>query len=186
LYGSTSGSAPLKCIKAATGQEMWSQPGFGLGGVVLVDGMLVVLTETGQLVLVKPDPAAYAEVSRYSAVLGKCWNVPAVSGGHIYARSIKEAVCLNVAAPPPPPLRLTTPQPSPTAGLQITIANADSSSIDAGRLPQIEVYTCSILAAGLTNWSKLTTALVLTNGVVRFDEPFGAATQRYFMVVEKP
>jgi hypothetical protein len=49
------------------------------------------------LVLVDPSPAGYKELARTQAVTGKCWNHPVVSGGRIYARSTKEAVCLEAA-----------------------------------------------------------------------------------------
>jgi hypothetical protein len=65
--------------------------------VVLADGVLLALSDRGELVLVDPSPAGYKELARTQAVTGKCWNHPVVSGGRIYARSTKEAVCLEAA-----------------------------------------------------------------------------------------
>jgi outer membrane protein assembly factor BamB len=89
--------APLKCVEIATGKEMWSKPGFGPGGCTLVDGYVLVLSDAGELVLVKATPTAYNEVARTHAVAGKCWSTPAVSNGKIYARSTKEGACLDVS-----------------------------------------------------------------------------------------
>jgi outer membrane protein assembly factor BamB len=186
LFGAASSSNPLKCVDVATGQEQWSVDGFGPGGVLVADGKILVLSENGQLVLVEPDPAAYRELARYQAVAGKCWNVPAVSNGRIYARSIKEAVCLDVAAPPPPRLRLLPPVCQTDGRVQLQIANVDGSSITAERLGGIEVYATSAVQAGLGDWAKLTSPLVLTNGVLRLDSTMSAApTQRYFVVLER-
>jgi outer membrane protein assembly factor BamB len=91
-------TGPLKCVELATGKEMWSEPDFGAGNLILVDGHLLVLGDQGQLVLVEPSPSAYKEIARTKALDGKCWSTPVVSNGRIYARSVKEAVCLDVSA----------------------------------------------------------------------------------------
>lgn len=101
LYGMFSfkeyGKGALKCVELATGREVWSAPGFGPGGVVLAGGVLVALNDRGEVVLVDPQPSGYKEIARAQAVEGKCWNHPTVSGGRIFARSTKEAACLDPA-----------------------------------------------------------------------------------------
>lgn len=91
------GRAPLKCVKLETGETMWSQNGFGPGGCTLVDGQVMVLSDAGDLVLIKATPEAYTETARSHVLAGKCWNYAAVSNGRIYARSTKEGVCLDVS-----------------------------------------------------------------------------------------
>ncbi len=91
------GKAPLKCVELATGKVMWSKDGFGMGGCLLVDGRVMVLSDAGDLVLVKPTPTEYSEVARSHILSGKCWNAPAVSNGRVYARSTKEGVCLDLS-----------------------------------------------------------------------------------------
>ncbi len=98
LYGQAKfARAPLKCVEAATGKVLWSQDGFGPGGVTLVDGHIMVLSDAGDLVLVKAIPAAYTEEARSHILAGKCWNIAAVSDGKVYARSTKEGVCVKVS-----------------------------------------------------------------------------------------
>ena len=78
---------------------MWSQPGFGSGGgTILVGGQVLVQSDGGALVLVEATPAAYKERARFSPLGGKCWTMPVVSGGRIYARNTKMGVCLDVAS----------------------------------------------------------------------------------------
>jgi outer membrane protein assembly factor BamB len=91
------GAAPLVCVEAATGKVMWSQAGFGPGGCTLVDGSVLVLSDAGDLVLVKATPEGYQEVARSHVLAGKCWNAASVSNGRIYARSTREGASLDVS-----------------------------------------------------------------------------------------
>jgi outer membrane protein assembly factor BamB len=90
------GTAPLECVDMATGDVKWSKEGFGPGGVNLVDGNLVVLSDAGDLVLAKAAPDAYTELARDHVLSGKCWNSVAISDGHIYARSTKEGISIDI------------------------------------------------------------------------------------------
>jgi len=100
LYGMFSfkeyGKGALKCVDIATGNEVWSKEGFGPGGVIMANGHLIVLNDQGELVLVKADPGAYNEVSRFKAVDGKCWSTPALSNGRVYARSTVQGGCFEI------------------------------------------------------------------------------------------
>jgi len=102
LYGMFSfkkfGTGPMKCIDMATGKEKWSKDDFGPGGVLLVNGNKVLaVSDTGRMVLVEASPQGYKEIAACQALTGKVWNSPAISNGRIYARSTKEAVCLDVS-----------------------------------------------------------------------------------------
>jgi outer membrane protein assembly factor BamB len=88
---------PLKCVELATGKIMWEQAGFGAGNAILVQDKILALSDNGQVVVVEATPAAYKEVARFQAVVGKCWSTPAVSDGHVYVRSTKEGTCLELA-----------------------------------------------------------------------------------------
>lgn len=89
--------APLRCVDIATGKEMWSKPGFGAGGgIVLVDNHILVQSETGPITLVDATPDGYKEVGHVQPLGDKCWSAAIVANGRIYARSKNEAVCLEV------------------------------------------------------------------------------------------
>jgi outer membrane protein assembly factor BamB len=92
------GTAPLECVEMATGRIVWSHEGFGPGGCTLVNGNVLVLSDRGDLVLVKATPEAYDEVAHSHVLNGKCWNYASVSNGRIYARSTKEGVSVDVSA----------------------------------------------------------------------------------------
>jgi outer membrane protein assembly factor BamB len=91
------GKAPLVCVEAATGKVMWSKEGFGPGGCTLVDGCVLVLSDAGDLVLVKANSTEYQEAARAHILAGKCWNAASVSNGRIYARSTREGASLDVS-----------------------------------------------------------------------------------------
>ncbi len=91
------GACPLKCVELLTGNEMWSQPGFGPGNVTLVGDQLVALGDAGQLVMVEATPKAYNELARAKVITGKCWSTPSVSGGKVFLRSTKEGVCIDLS-----------------------------------------------------------------------------------------
>lgn len=91
------GNGPVKCVDIKTGDVKWEQPGFGPGQVILVGDRVLALADNGDLVSFEAKPDAFHEVSRTKVLDGKCWTTPIVSNGLIFARSTKEAVCLDVS-----------------------------------------------------------------------------------------
>jgi len=91
------GKGPVKCVDIATGQVKWEKEGFGPGQVILAGDQVLALSDRGDLVVIAPDPGAYKEVARAHVLEGKCWTMPIVANGRIYARSTKEAVCIDVS-----------------------------------------------------------------------------------------
>ncbi len=91
------GKGPVKCVDVSNGQVKWEQPGFGPGQVILVGDQVVALSDAGELVLIAADPNAYKELARAHILDGKCWTTPIMANGRIYARSTKEAVCVDVS-----------------------------------------------------------------------------------------
>lgn len=179
-------SGPLKCVEVATGIEKWSQPGFGGGQVLRIDDVLLVTTADGKLVLVDPNPTKYTELARHNALSGSgvTWNVPAISRGRIYARNNREAVCLDVSAPPPPPLRIHSPTWNLDGGFRFRLAYADGSTLSPERLERMEVLSSPSLSEGLTAWVTLTGASISADATVDVPASDGGSVRRYFMVRE--
>ena len=187
IFGSYSSTLPLKCVEAATGTQVWSRSGFGSGGVLLVGPYLLVLSATGDLVLVDPTPAGYREIDRLADVINEdCWNSPSFSNGRIYARSTSEAICLEVSAPTPPqPLKLSPSIVSATGPFRLHIGNEDGTPLDPGRVPGITLLAATDLVAGTNDWTPFTNEAVLTNGVLQVDDPDSVSRpQRFFKVAE--
>ncbi len=91
------GDGPVKCVDVANGAVKWEKPGFGPGNVVLLGDKVLALSDAGELVVFAADTAAYKELARAKILDGKCWTTPVISGGRVFARSTKEAVCLDVS-----------------------------------------------------------------------------------------
>ena len=87
----------LKCIVAATGEERWKQSGLGHGSLILADGQLVVLSESGELALVEatPDglPRARALPGRSTAAAGRA---PSLANGVLYVRNQEDLLAFDV------------------------------------------------------------------------------------------
>jgi outer membrane protein assembly factor BamB len=89
----------LCCVDLKTGEHKWQGPRCGGQVMVVVDmDMLLVLTEKGKVLLVKADPAEYAEVASFDALQGKTWNHPSIANGKLYVRNSDEAACYELSA----------------------------------------------------------------------------------------
>lgn len=91
-------SSTLRCIEAETGKELWNRPNVGKYHASLLrtgDDKLLLLEESGQLVLLEPNTQAYKELAR-SKVCGNTWAHPALVGGKLYIRDDKELVCVEL------------------------------------------------------------------------------------------
>lgn len=87
----------LACLDAATGELMWKGGRYGSGQLLEADGHLVVLTERGDLVLVRATPERHEEVARFRAIDGKTWNVPALAGGRLLVRNARQMAAFDLS-----------------------------------------------------------------------------------------
>lgn len=98
LYGfdGNTGSDAFRCIDVATGEVRWTQSGLGTGSLVHAGGHLLVLSEKGELVVVRPTPEAFTPTYRLQILNGQCWTSPALCDGRLYARTAEgELVCYD-------------------------------------------------------------------------------------------
>jgi outer membrane protein assembly factor BamB len=86
----------LTCLDASTGDLKWKGGRYGFGQVLLASGHLIVLTEQGELALVRADPKAHHEITRFPAIEGKTWNHPAMSDGILFVRNTDEMAAFNL------------------------------------------------------------------------------------------
>ncbi len=88
----------LACVDAATGELKWKGGRYGYGQVLLADGHLIVLTEDGDLALVRATPDGHQERARVPAISGKTWNHPAMAGGVLLVRNLAEMAAFDLRA----------------------------------------------------------------------------------------
>jgi outer membrane protein assembly factor BamB len=86
----------LACVDAGTGNLTWKGGRYGYGQILLASGQLIVLTEDGDLALVRATPARHEEVIRFSALHGKSWNHPAMSDGILLVRNASEMAAFDL------------------------------------------------------------------------------------------
>jgi len=85
----------LVCLEAKTGREVWRQPRFGKGNMVLADGKLWITTFEGELVLARATPTGYDELGR-AELLGRTRQTLTLAGGRGYLRDDREVVCIGL------------------------------------------------------------------------------------------
>ena len=88
--------AILTCLDVNTGKRQWRGDNYGFGQVLLVDDKILIQAETGEVVLVQADPTKAIELTRFSAIEGKTWNNPALSGRRLLVRNDHEAACYEL------------------------------------------------------------------------------------------
>ncbi len=89
--------ANFRCLDWQTGAVKWSQTGLGMGGFMVADGKLIILSEKGELVIAAASPDAFKPLARAQVLGGKCWTTPVLSQGKIYCRNYKgDLVCVAV------------------------------------------------------------------------------------------
>ena len=89
----------LACIDLADGQRKWKGGRYGNGQLVLLadQDLLLVLSEDGELALVRATPDQFTEVARFPAIEGKTWNHPVLVRDVLLARNGQEMVALRLA-----------------------------------------------------------------------------------------
>ena len=96
LYGFD--GAIFACINAETGERAWKGGRYGKGQVLLLEQseLLLVASEKGDAVLIKPDPSDHQELAKFRAIEGKTWNHPVVVGDRLYIRNGQQAACYRL------------------------------------------------------------------------------------------
>ena len=94
VYGMDEGI--LAAMDAQTGQKKWKGGRYGFGQLLLAGEHLVVLSEAGEVVLVKASPTGHEELAKFEAIEGKTWNVPAMADGLLLVRNGAEMACYRI------------------------------------------------------------------------------------------
>jgi outer membrane protein assembly factor BamB len=88
----------LAAIDANTGELKWKGGRYGYGQLLLAGGRLIVLTEDGDLALLRATPEKHEEITRFHVLDGKTWNVPAMAGGYLLVRNLAEMAAFDLRA----------------------------------------------------------------------------------------
>jgi outer membrane protein assembly factor BamB len=95
VYGLSDGI--LECIELETGKRAWKKGRYKQGQVLRVGGTLLVIAESGEVVMVEASPDSGGdELGRFQAIEGKTWNNPALFGSYLLVRNAEEAACFRL------------------------------------------------------------------------------------------
>ncbi len=94
IYGLDEGI--LAALDAETGELKWKAGRYGYGQILLAGNNLIVLTEDGDLALVRAVPERHEELTRFHVLEGKTWNVPAIAGGYLLVRNLAEMAAFDL------------------------------------------------------------------------------------------
>ena len=85
----------LRCIEVASGEIKWEYKGLGCGNLLRLGDKLVVLSESGELLILQASPDSF-EVLFRQQVLGSCRAHFAYYKGFIFLRDSRRISCLRI------------------------------------------------------------------------------------------
>mgnify|MGYP002624783306 CR=1 FL=1 len=97
-YGISDGRI-FECVEIKSGRPVWRQrrtPSFGHGQILLVGDAILILCESGEMVMIAASPEGYEELGAFHALEGVTWNNPALSGSKLLVRNAQEAACYEL------------------------------------------------------------------------------------------
>jgi outer membrane protein assembly factor BamB len=87
----------LACLDVNTGEQKWKGGRYGYGQIILAGDHIIVLTEDGEVVLVRATPDRHEEIARFEAIEGKTWNHPVIADGRLLVRNLQEMAAFDIA-----------------------------------------------------------------------------------------
>jgi outer membrane protein assembly factor BamB len=97
IFGLSNGV--LCCFDLTNGERLWKKGRLGAGQLLSLEdqGLLLVSSEKGEVILVAADRGGYQELGRIQAIEGKTWNGPLLAGNRLFLRNAEEMAAFDVA-----------------------------------------------------------------------------------------
>jgi outer membrane protein assembly factor BamB len=94
VYGLDDGI--LVCFDPQTGERKWQGERHGHGQLLLVEDVILLMAENGEILLVELTPAGERVAAWFRALTSKTWNPPALAGQYLLVRNDLEAACFKL------------------------------------------------------------------------------------------
>ncbi len=94
VYGIDGGA--LACVDPATGRRLWRRGRYGRAQLLLVEDLLLIQTDEGELVLVAPGPRGPRELAHAPGLEQETWNIPTLVGDRLLMRNDEEAALFRL------------------------------------------------------------------------------------------
>ncbi len=95
-HGRQEYSPSLRAVDLSSGAVRWSEDRFGGGTVTLAGDLLVILRESGELMLAEATPQALRPIARARILPGVVRAYPALADGRLYARNTDTLVAVDL------------------------------------------------------------------------------------------
>jgi outer membrane protein assembly factor BamB len=96
VYGLSDGV--LECVEWKSGRSLWKRGRYGHGQILRVSDVLLVISESGELVMIEATPDGHNALGHIQTVSGKTWNNLCLYGRHLLVRNAEEAACYELPA----------------------------------------------------------------------------------------
>ena len=96
FHGRQEEGQDLRAVDLRTGKVRWSQERFLAGNLILAGDRLVILRETGELVLAAASPTSYQQLARAFILPAPVRPFFALADGRLYARNEKMMVAVDL------------------------------------------------------------------------------------------
>ncbi len=90
------GDTRLRCVDLKTGAIKWTQDSLAAGPIIVAGDKLIIVLESGELMLVAADPAKYKLLAKSSLLSNPVRAHPALADGFLYARDNGQLICVDL------------------------------------------------------------------------------------------
>ncbi len=90
------GDTRLRCVELKAGQVKWTKNELAAGPIVLAGDKLVILLESGELLLAAADAKEFSQLAKAAVLHSPVRTNPALADGMLFARDGKELICFDL------------------------------------------------------------------------------------------